>query len=455
MTTPTQRSSDPSAAPQRTDLTRRSLLGGGSLSTVGVLAACSALPGLPGGGGTDQDDTSDGSGRSSDAGGSDGAEEGATSPITADDWTKPLDLDAVSFDIAAADKRYSPMVGERKREDRYGTWFVPVFPPDGELATTQPVVAQDASDAGREAAPAALGVLASTIATILDSPLALEEDNARSGEVSPELVQDLALDGGDPHSWDQVFEDIPLNGTGIGEDGAPEFYGFEPTAYTEGHPRIHLLEHALHVEPARSGQVEGTLLTAAVRGVISVHSEQLGDTWLEREAQLCLGVGEGPDQGRILLACAVSAGVPVYVEDPAQIPAVELAAKTPEAWDTQELAGLSVRVPDELGQAQQIEHAWLWGSGTRDQRAATFTHILLPPPTPYSVPTADVVARFEVPGADLVLALIDRDEESDTSRIIVRIHRGEESWRLQLFQQPNDTAAQIVHQLVAGIQASA
>lgn len=276
-------------------------------------------------------------------------------------WTARSDLESVPLDVAATDERYALQVGEVVRKDRYGTWRAPRFAPDGVIGAVEPQVSEPEKlelPADQRQRSAAV-VLATAIASLLDSLLALEETNERYAEVSPEIVASLALEGIDPHAFDAVFESMPLTFVVGRQGGAPEEFDVEPAPYDEQGTRIHVLEHAVRIGPSRSAVLaKGDSVIATVRGTIPVVRGEDED-WLLRDITLALGVGHGGDT--IVVAYAGRAGVAVHVADPQAIPAVEAAAQTPDGWADQYVGDLTVALPAEFPNVPAMDTGLLLG----------------------------------------------------------------------------------------------
>src|SRR5699024_3735684 len=179
---------------------RTALAGLGMAGVAGTAAACSLLPG-----GADEEPSDDTGARDGDGAsdGGDGAAEPTPEPgTTFEDWATADDLSPTEIDIAAADERTGLGPGQVEREDRFGTWFSPGFPEDSPVFTAEPLemdpAAVEALGGKSEAHDALLSVLVATIVDIADTPLLLEADNTRSGEVAPVLLEALGLGGFDP-----------------------------------------------------------------------------------------------------------------------------------------------------------------------------------------------------------------------------------------------------------------
>lgn len=422
----------------RVPVSRRAALGAAGAA----LVSCSQLPLLGGGGGSDGGDAPT-------TGASDGGA-ATPEPITTDGWAAREELETVELDVAAADATYEIGPGQFKRTDRYGSWMSPGFPQDGELFGTKPHVADGISMGQEVTQPISVAVAVHAILSVLDSPLAFEKDNSRHTEVSPELVKAFELDL-DPHTFDEVFEVAPLTGAVDPTKGTPEEFGIEPAPYTADRPRVHVLEHAVHVRPLESG-MEGDAVIATVRGVIPVTSDA-GKQWLQREISFCLGLGVGADDGQVLMSNALNAGAAAYLKDPSVLPQIEIAAQVPEGSVAHRLGELSVQVPKTFGDPRRIETGLIWGEIGEDERGFSVLSYGLPAQSPYGVVGGDLVARFAVDGAEHVTATIA--EQSDGGTVVrIRVHTKGATYSVQADGWPADEAPRLVHELVAGMKVS-
>lgn len=415
---------------------RRALLGAAGVAALAALPACSLLPGRGSGGAPGSSDPSSAS--------------SGPSSEPADPWISPADLEDVGLDVTAADERYALAASEVVRRDRYGTWRAPRFPEGGAIAKVEPKVSGDLELAPDVHQGTAAMVLSTAIASLLDSPLALEKGNDRFAEVSPEVVASLPLEGIDPHAFDATFEKNPLNGVFGQDSGAPEALSFEPEPYDAAGTRIHVLEHAVHIEPSRTALLaHGDSVIASVRGAIPVRTESEQD-WLLRDISLAMGVGHGGQP--IVIAYAGAAKLAVHVADPASLPAVEAAERAPEDWVDQYTGDLTVALPPEFGNEPVLDVGVMLGEPGPDSKGASIIRHRLPAPSPYPVHGGEKVARFTVDGAQLVVASIDEAWGEGTCMITVRVHTDADTYVVQLVGWPTEESRELAAQIVAGIR---
>src|SRR5690606_5507796 len=120
---------------------------------------------------------------------------------------------------------------------------------------------------------AATGVLVQTILEILDTPLLLEADNSRSGEVSAALVERLGVSEQLLPSFDELFAEVPVSGMFSGGEGLPERYGFTPREYPSDGPRMHVLQSATAVEMLDLPEIRGPLVLASAQGALPIETD--------------------------------------------------------------------------------------------------------------------------------------------------------------------------------------
>ena len=222
------------------------------------------------------------------------------------------------LDLEAADSELGLLPGQLDREDRFGTWLSPGFAEDSPVLTGEPVHVDPTAEelfGGRDATlGAATGVLVQSILEILDTPLLLEADNSRSGEVSAALVERLGLSEAFLPTFDDLFADVPVSGAFSPGEGLPETYAFEPREYPADGPRMHLLQAATAVELLELPELTGPLVLASSQGALPITAED-GREVLVRTATFGLGLDAGT--GSALMVYAVSAAPAIHLEDPA------------------------------------------------------------------------------------------------------------------------------------------
>lgn len=421
---------------------RRALLLG---SAALPLASCGLI------GGPDTSDGADGGGpdpAASDGGASDGGADRPIPRLTTDDWAVPAELESTPPDLAAADQRYGLGPGTVERSDGFGDWVSPGFPEDGEILAPEVRIDDVEGFTPEQAQTVGRVLLVTCIQTILDSPLALAEDNGRAVEVSPELLESFGLSDVDPHAFDDVFtQQIPLTGTGDPERSALDRYGIEPQPYTAGQPRIHLLDHGVRIRPPQFDW-EGPSIHASARGVIPVVTEA-GEDLLVREASLMLNIGEGKDEGLVVIACGLGAGVATWLQDPTVLPEITADAEVPEDWIEHTLGTFTARLPLEGGEPT-IHDLGLSVVGADGRPSASLSEFVLPLAAPFPVTRSEAAARFPVDGADLVVAMIS-EEDDGTATVLVRVHHDGLGHRIQLFGRHPEEAPFLAHQVVAGL----
>ena len=429
----------------RTTTRRTALTGLGALGVMTTAGACSLLPGgdeAPTGGAepAPSDAASDGGGASS---------EPAPEPgTTFDDWAVEEDLALVPLDLEAAARELGLQPGQLDREDRFGTWLSPGFAEDSPVFTDEPISVDPTAEelfGGRDATlGAATGVLVQSILEILDTPLLLEADNSRSGEVSAALVEHLGLSEQLLPSFDELFAEVPVSGAFSPGEGLPETYAFEPREYPADGPRMHLLQAATAVEMLDLPELTGPLVLASSQGALPIAAED-GREMLVRTATF--GLGLDAENGSALMIYVVNAAPAVHLEDPAALPAVE-GTEVPGDWQEQTVRDLTVSLPADLGEPAISEVGLTFRSGER--RGSVMRH-LLAVPSPYPLSAARHVARAEVPGAELAVAAVGPGMDALLT-VSVTLHRGQETFSVQLHDVTEEEAPQLAHQLLAGLR---
>ena len=76
---------------------------------------------------------------------------------------------------------------------------------------------------------------------------------------------------------------------------------------------------------------------------------------------------------------------------------------------------------------------------------------LLAVPSPYPLSAARHVARAEVPGAELAVAAVGPGMDALLT-VSVTLHRGQETFSVQLHDVTEEEAPQLAHQLLAGLR---
>ena len=430
---------------------RTALAGLGMAGVAGTAAACSLLPG-----GADEEPSDDTGARDGDGAsdGGDGAAEPTPEPgTTFEDWATADDLSPTEIDIAAADERTGLGPGQVEREDRFGTWFSPGFPEDSPVFTAEPLemdpAAVEALGGKSEAHDALLSVLVATIVDIADTPLLLEADNTRSGEVAPVLLEALGLGGFDPEDFAPMFEEAPLSGSPVPGEGVPEVFDFEPAPYPEDGPRMSVLESSTTLTRMPAGApftAEGAALSASVRGVVPIEREG-EEGYLRREVSFLVGLEDG---GRnALLSYAVSTGPAVAIAEPDELPRIE-PTEVPGDWQQISLGRLSAMIPPGLGGVEEVELT----TQVRDEDGApvaSITRHRLPVASPYLLGPVRHVARVEVDGADLVTAEVNAGGDAGLL-LTMRVHLGEDQYHVQLTGLTEEDAPVIAHQVLAGLR---
>lgn len=434
----------------RTTTRRTALTGLGALGVVTTAGACSLLPGgdEEPAGGTDpapSDAGSDGGGASS---------EPAPEPgTTFDDWAAAEDLRLVEIDTAAADERTRIEPGPLEREDRFGTWASPGFPDDSPLLTAEPLEfdAEAAAALGgeSEARSALRDVLLQTVVEVADTPLLLEADNSRSGEIGPVLVKAFGLEGFDPSAFDPLFEQVPISGAPTPEVGVPEMFDLEPAPYPEDGPRMSVLDTSSLLARVPEGTTfpgAGAALVAFVRGVVPIVREG-EDGFLRREVAFYLGVEDG--RMNALMTYVVATVPTLAISDAEELPLVE-PTEVPEDWQEISFGRLTAAIPPTSGELEEVE----LGISSVDEdgtRKGGITLFRLPVPSPYLLDAVLYAARAEIGGADLVTAAVSRGGE-DGMVVAVRVHVGEEEYRVQVNGVSAEEAPVLAHQVLAGIR---
>lgn len=429
---------------QRRTTRRTALAGLGALGVVTTAGACSLLPGI----GEDETPTADPQ-ATEEAGAEteEPSEEPAEQPgSTFDGWAREEDLELVELDLAAADEEFGTAKGQKEREDRYGTWWSPGFPEDSPIFTDEPRnIDPRAADllGGREdMLAAASGVLVQTIVEILDTPLLLEEDNSRSDEVAPALIEGFGLNvAAEP--FDGLFAEVPVSGSPFPDEGLPERYEFEPAEYPADGPRMSILEAVTEIEHLEIEGLSGPLLLASVRGALPVRTEE-GERPLVRNVTYGLAIDEAA--GTVLMVYRVNSAPSVHIEDPSALPAVE-GSEVPEDWTEHTLRGLTLSLPSAMGQPAVTEVGLMFQDS--EQRGSV-TRTGLGTPSPYPLSGSRHVARVEVPGADLAVAAVGMGLEG-TYTVGVTLHREAEQYSVMLHDVPQEEAPILAHQLLAGL----
>src|SRR5699024_10170184 len=205
-----------------------------------------------------------------------------------------------------------------------------------------------------EAHDALLSVLVATIVDIADTPLLLEADNTRSGEVAPVLLEALGLGGFDPEDFAPMFEEAPLSGSPVPGEGVPEVFDFEPAPYPEDGPRMSVLESSTTLTRMPAGApstAEGAALSASVRGVVPIEREgEVG--YLRREVSFLDGLEDG--RRNALLMYAVSTGRAAALVETDELPRIE-PTEVQGAWQQISLGRLSAMMPPGLGGVEEVE----------------------------------------------------------------------------------------------------
>ncbi|MGO1285945.1 MAG: hypothetical protein ACTHWF_08445 [Brachybacterium sp.] len=432
---------------QRRTTRRTALAGLGALGVMTTAGACSLLPGL---GGEEEPTGTAAPQDESDASEDDAepSEEPTEEPgSTFDGWASEEDLDLVELDLAAADEEFGTAKGQLEREDRYGTWWSPGFADDSPVFTMEPQRiderAEEAFGGREEVSTAATTVLVQTIVQILDTPLLLEEDNSRSGEIAPALVEAFGLEGVDVAVFDGLFAEMPVSGTHDHEDGLPEGYGFEPLEYPADGPRMSILDAATEVEHLEIDGLSGPLFLASVRGALPVRrdGEELP---LVRDVTYGLALDEG--NGTVLMVYRVNSAPSVHIEDPSSLPLVE-GTEVPGDWTEHTVRGLKLALPPGMGDPDVTEVGLMFQGG--DQRGSVI-RTGLGTPSPYPLSATRYVARAEVPGADLAVFAIGMGLDS-TYSVGVTLHREKEQFMVQLHDVSEEEAPLLAHRLLAGL----
>lgn len=427
--------------------TRRTALGAlGMLGVVTAAGGCGLLPGA------EEEPTAAPDPGSSPAEASDGGgatAEPATEPgTTFDDWAVEADLELVELDLAGADQQFGTQKGQIEQHDRYGTWFSPGFSEDSPVFTTEPVAIDPAAEAalgGRETlVGSSIGVLVQSILHILDTPLLLEQDNSRSGEVAPVLVESLGLDEAFLPSFDELFADVPVAGVLGDGEGLPETYGMEPLPYPADAHRLHLLEARTEVEMLELSALTGPLFLASTRGALPVTTAD-GERMLVRTATF--GLALAVDGRTALMQYSTNAAPSVHLEDPSTLPVVE-GTEVPSGWVEHTLRDLTVALPEEVGEPDVSEIGLLFTGGER--RASVVRHRLAAP-SPYPLAATRHVARAEVPGAELAVLEHGVGPGSEFT-VSITVHRGDEQFSVRLHDLTEKESAVSAHQLLAGLR---
>lgn len=427
---------------------RTALAGLGMAGIAGTVAACSLLPG---------EETAD-DGRPTGGSGSSDEEETTAEPApepgtTFEGWASEEDLKPVEIDVAAVNERTGLGPGQVEREDRFGTWFSPGFPEDSPVYTAEPLeldpAAAEALGGDEVARNALLTVLVTAIIDIADTPLLLEADNSRSGEVAPVVLEALGLTAYNPDDFAPMFEESPLAGSPVTGEGLPEVYGFEPAPYPEDGSRMSVLESSRTLARMPAGAPfagESSALTASVRGVVPIEREG-EEGFLRREISFLLGLEDGGQNA--LLSYAVSTGPAVPIAEPDELPLAE-PTEVPEEWQEISLGRLVAAIPSGLGELREgeLSTSLLDEDG---RPVAAITLYRLPVPSPYLLGPVRHVARVEVDGADLVTAEVNAGGDAGLL-LTVRVHLGEDQYHVQLNGLAEEDAPVIAHQVLAGLR---
>ncbi|MEE1649775.1 hypothetical protein V1260_03130 [Brachybacterium sp. J144] len=363
-------------------------------------------------------------------------------------WAAEVDLQLVELDTAAADERFGTQQGMLVRTDRFGTWWSPGFAEDSPVFTAAPVqidpAAEEALGGSEALAGAATGVLVQSILHVLDTPLLLEADNSRSGEIASALVESLGLDEAFLPAFDDLFAENPIAGALVDGEGLPEQYGMEPLPYPEDGHRMHLLDAVTEVEMLELPELTGPLLLASSRGALPVETAE-GERQLVCTATF--GLALAVDGRRALMLFATGAAPSVHLEDPTALPVVAGTA-VPEDWEEHTLRDLSVALPPGLGDPEVSEIALNFSAG---ERRATMARHRLPIPSPYPLAATRNVARAQIPGAELAAIEHGRGPGGRFS-VGVTVHRGDEQFSVRLHDLADDESALFAHQLLAGLR---
>lgn len=432
---------------QRVTTRRTALAGLGALGVMTSAGACSFLPGL------DEDEEPSGAQAPQDeAGSSEQAEEPSEEPTerpgsTFDAWASEDDLDLVELDLAAADEEFGTTKGQLEREDRYGGWWSPGFPEGSPVFTMEPQRIDERAEkifGGREeVSTVATSVLVQTIVQILDTPLLLEADNSRSGEVAPALVEAFGLEGVDVAAFDGLFADMPVSGMQDSERGLPEEYDFEPLEYPADGPRMSILAASAEVEHLEIEGLSGPLFLASVRGALPVRHD--GEE-LPLVRSVTYGLAMDEANGTVFMVYRVHSAPSVHIEDPASLPLVE-GTEVPQDWTEHTVRGLTLALPPGTGEPEVTEVGLMFQDG--DQRGAVL-RTGLGTPSPYPLSATRYVARAEVPGADLAVLSVGLGLDSSYT-VTVTLHREDEQFAVQLHDVDEEEAPLLAHRLIAGL----
>ena len=432
-------------ATARTTTRRTALTGLGALGVMTTAGACSLLPGedeTPAGGAdpTTSDAGSDGGGATT---------EPAPEPgTTFDEWAAAEDLALVPLDLAAADREVGLVPGQLDREDRFGTWVSPGFAEDSPLLTDEPLSVDPTAEelfGGRDVTVgAATGVLVQTILEILDTPLLLEADNSRSGEVSAALVERLGVSEQLLPAFDELFAEVPVSGMFSGGEGLPERYGFTPREYPSDGPRMHVLQSATAVEMLDLPEIRGPLVLASAQGALPIETDDGRDLLVRT---VSFGLGLDAENGSALMVFSVNAAPTVHLEDPAALPVVE-ATEVPGDWQEHTLLDFVVSLPADFGEPAISEVGLDFRDG---ERRGSVMRCLLAAPSPYPLSGTRHVARAEVSGAELAVAAVGLGIDG-THTVGVMVHRGQETFSVQLHDVTEDEAPLLAHQVLAGLR---
>lgn len=233
-------------------------------------------------------------------------------------------------------------------------------------------------------------MLLQTVVEVADTPLLLEADNSRSGEIGTVLVKAFGLEGFDPSAFDPLFEQVPISGAPTPEVGVPEMFDLEPAPYPEDGPRM-----------------------------------------------------------SVLMTYVVATVPTLAISDAEELPLVE-PTEVPEDWQEISFGRLTAAIPPTSGELEEVE----LGISSVDEdgtRKAGITLFRLPVPSPYLLDAVLYAARAEISGADLVTAAVSRGGE-DEMVVAVRLHVGEEEYRVQVNGVSAEEAPVLAHQVLAGIR---
>lgn len=424
--------------------TRRTALAGlGALGVMTTSGACSLLPDL----GEEETPTSE---PSTAGGGGTGTEEPSEEPGPSfQDWMALEDLEVVEIDTAAADAEFGTMRGQVEREDRYGTWWSPAFADDSSVFTAAPRRVDPAAAEALGADTAWLesfssAALATNIVTLLDSPLLFAADNSRYQEIAPELLENLGYaDAVDPAAFHAIFRDMPISGSPDPGTGVPEAFGLEPATYDPETFRTSLLAHSTEVDRV-SAHFEGSRFVSSTIGTVPVEVDGR-EAPLVRTSTFAVGFDDADTQ--LMIAMGVNITVARPIEDPMVLPVLE-PAEVPETWREHRMDRLTLRLPEEFGDLEDIEVTSAFGP---EMGMNYVQHHRLGAQSPYLVPDGGFGARGEVPGADLTV-LIAHAAGDDASTLRLDVHSAEDSYCVRLRHDSEQQLPLFAAQMLAGLR---